>query len=187
MQKMILSLDSAGLPNAWISVEEAITYHAKDLVVWSLGEDTSVYRGGVRRDGTRSHIETKSIIAIRGSKVDVRSFSHTPALSNDLLFARDRHLCAYCGVRFALRELSRDHIMPVSKGGRDKWTNVVTACRSCNTRKADRTPQQSGMALLYVPYMPNRHEHFILRNRHILADQMRFLLGSVPATSRLYS
>jgi 5-methylcytosine-specific restriction endonuclease McrA len=187
MQKMILSLDSAGLPNAWVSIEEAITYHAKDLVVWSLGEDTSVYQGGIQRNGARSRIETKSIIAIRGSKVDARSFSRTPVLSNDLLFARDRHLCAYCGECYAPRELSRDHIMPVSKGGRDQWTNVVTACRSCNTRKADQTPQQSGMALLYVPYTPNRHEHFILRNRHILADQMRFLLGSVPTTSRLHS
>ncbi len=183
MQKMILSLDSAGLPHAWVSIEEAMTYHAKNLVIWSLGEDTSVYLGGLQRNGTRSRLETKSIIAIRGSKVDARSFSRTPVLTNDLLFARDRHLCAYCGERFAAPKLSRDHIMPASKGGSDQWTNVVTACRSCNSRKADRTPQQSGMALLYVPYTPNRHEHFILRNRHILTDQMKFLLGSVPATS----
>jgi 5-methylcytosine-specific restriction endonuclease McrA len=77
-------------------------------------------------------------------------------------------------------------VMPVSKGGRDRWTNVVTACRHCNMRKADRTPAQARMALRYVPYAPNRHEHFILRNRHILADQMTFLLAGVPATSRLH-
>jgi hypothetical protein len=43
------------------------------------------------------------------------------------------------------------------------------------------------MPLLYVPYVPNRHEHFILRNRRILADQMEYLLAGVPRTSRLYT
>ena len=52
--------------------------------------------------------------------------------------------------------------------------------------KANRSPERAGMPLLYVPYVPNRHEHFILRNRRILADQMEYLLAGVPKTSRLY-
>ena len=76
--------------------------------------------------------------------------------------------------------------VPVSRGGRDVWTNTVTACRRCNTTKGCRSPEQSGMPLLYVPYVPNRHEHFILRNRRILADQMEYLLAGVPKSSRLY-
>lgn len=186
METSILSLDVAGLPHAWVTIEDAITYHAKELVAWSLGEEVREYRGGIQRDGSRSRIETQSIIAIRGSAVDSRAFARAPTLSNELLFARDRHACAYCGDRFTPRHLSRDHVMPVSKGGRDLWTNVVTACRHCNMRKADRTPEQARMALRYVPYAPNRHEHFILRNRHIFADQMTFLLAGVPATSRLH-
>ena len=86
-----------------------------------------------------------------------------------------------------LRDLSRDHVIPVSRGGRDVWTNSVTSCRRCNTKKANRSPEIAGMPLLYVPYVPNRHEHFILRNRRILADQMEYLLAGVPRTSRLYS
>ena len=51
--------------------------------------------------------------------------------------------------------------------------------RTCNGKKAERTPEQARMPLLYVPYTPSRHEHFILRNRHILADQMAYLLTGV--------
>ena len=86
-----------------------------------------------------------------------------------------------------LRDLSRDHVVPVSRGGRDVWTNSVTACRRCNTKKANRSPELAGMPLLYVPYVPSRHEHFILRNRRILADQMEYLLAGVPRSSRLYA
>ena len=85
------------------------------------------------------------------------------------------------------RDLSRDHVKPVARGGRDSWTNTVTACRRCNTRKGSRSPEQAGMPLLYVPYVPDRHEHFILRNRRILADQMEYLLVSVSKNSRLHS
>ncbi len=79
-----------------------------------------------------------------------------------------------------------EHIVPLSRGGRHLWMNLVTACRGCNHRKGNRTPEQSGMTLLYVPYVPNRYEGFILKNRSILADQMAFLMASVPRHSRLH-
>lgn len=186
MQTWILTLDQAGLPQAWVGIEEAITYHAKRLVAWSAGDPVCVYRGGIQRDGRRSRIETQSILALRGSGHAARLYARAPLLTNDLLYARDRQVCAYCGDRFAARELSCDHVIPVSKGGKHVWTNVVTACRACNGRKADRTPEAARMPLLYVPYTPSRHEHFILRNRHILADQMEYLLMGVPRGSRLH-
>ena len=183
MEPLVLTVDMAGLPQAWVELEDAITYHAKQLVAWSLGAVVREFRGGYQRNGVRSRIATKSILAIKGSVPG--TYFHAPGLTNALLFARDRQLCAYCGHRFALRDLSRDHVVPVSRGGRDVWTNSVTACRSCNTKKANRSPEKAAMPLLYVPYVPNRHEHFILRNRHILADQMEYLLAGVPRTSRL--
>ena len=70
--------------------------------------------------------------------------------------------------------------MPLSKGGRDIWENVVTACFHCNSRKGGRTPQQASMPLLAVPYRPSWIEHLILSNRHILADQMAFLKSHLP-------
>lgn len=186
MDPFVLTVDMSGLPQAWVEIEEAITYHAKHMVAWSLGSAVATFRGGWDKNGLRSHIETKSIIAIKGSAHGARLLSNTPGLSNPLLFNRDQQLCAYCGERFPVRDLSRDHILPVSRGGRNQWTNVVTACRGCNTRKANRTPEEAGLSLLYVPYAPNRYEHFILKNRRILADQMEYLMHGVPRNSRLH-
>ena len=167
-----------------MELEEAITYHAKQMVAWSVGREVREFRGGWQKNGTRSRIATRSILAIKGTGAGAHR--HAPGLTNQMLFVRDRQLCAYCGGRFMIRDLSRDHVVPVSRGGKDAWTNAVTACRCCNTRKGGRTPEQAGMPLLYVPYVPNRHEHFILRNRRILADQMEYLLAGVPKTSRLH-
>jgi len=57
------------------------------------------------------------------------------------------------------------------------WENCVTACRVCNQHKDDRTPDEAGMKLLAVPYIPNLAQYLILSNRKILADQMEFLLA----------
>ena len=97
------------------------------------------------------------------------------------MFARDQQLCLYCGRQYHRGTLTRDHVQPVSKGGRDIWENVVTACFHCNSRKGNRTPQQAGMPLLAVPYRPSWIEHLILSNRNILADQMAFLKAQLPA------
>jgi len=184
MEPLVLTVDMAGLPQAWVPLEEAITYHAKQMVAWSLGQEVREFRGGWQRNGERSRIATKSILAIKGTGAGAHL--HAPGLTNPMLFARDRQLCAYCGKRYLARDLSRDHVVPVSRGGRDTWTNTVTACRSCNIRKGGLTPEQAHMPLLYVPYVPNRHEHFILRNRRILSDQMEYLLAGVPRNSRLH-
>ena len=109
-----------------------------------------------------------------------RAWRLVPALSNPKLFARDRYVCAYCGGRFLVDELTREHIVPISRGGSDSWMNCITACRGCNGRKGNRLPEEAHMTLLYLPYVPSLHEDMILRGRRIVADQMDFLLASVP-------
>ncbi len=184
MLKQILALDIAGAPRKWVSAETAVCYYARSLVVWEHGARAAVFRGGWQRNGARSHVNVAAIVAVAGLRVTAEH-QRAPLLTNDKLFARDRHLCAYCGVSQHGRGLSRDHVIPVSRGGRDTWMNLVTACRACNTRKGNRTPEEAGMPLLYLPYVPSRWEDFILVNRHILADQMEYLLAKVPASSRL--
>lgn len=86
-------------------------------------------------------------------------------VTNTILFARDGYTCAYCGRhRDALRSrehLTRDHVTPqcrfTRRGDANTWDNCVTACSSCNNRKADRTPQEAGMTLRTVPAEP----HFV--------------------------
>jgi 5-methylcytosine-specific restriction endonuclease McrA len=111
---------------------------------------------------------------------NINPFDLKPGLTNSKLFARDRNVCAYCGNHFHEEELTREHIIPFAQNGRDHWMNVVTACRACNHRKANRTPEQARMDLLYTPYVPSLWEDFILRNRRILADQMEFLMAHLP-------
>jgi 5-methylcytosine-specific restriction endonuclease McrA len=182
----VLQLDVSGRPQAWISAKEAAVIYASDGVAWTLGETFFVLRGGTqRRTGLQSRIEVHPIIAVRGS-VPSRAWRQTPALSNPKLFARDRGVCAYCGHHFHVDELTREHIVPTSRGGLDSWMNCITACRPCNGHKGSRLPEEAHMGLLYLPYVPNLHEDMILRGRRILADQMDFLLASVPRHSRLH-
>ena len=96
-------------------------------------------------------------------------------LTNRTLFQRDRNLCLYCGREFSVRDLTCDHVLPASRGGRNVWENCVAACRACNQRKNNRTPEEARMKLLAVPYTPNLAEYLILSNRRILVDQMAFL------------
>jgi len=184
----ILALDAGGTPRRWIGLEEAVGYYYKQQVAWDLGEHAFTLHGGTcRATGERSSLTLRSIIAVRGDSSRRARFEHTPALTREMLFARDRFVCAYCGTRHRASELTTEHVQPQSRGGRDTWTNLVSACKPCNLRKGNRTPEQARMPLLYVPYVPSLHEAFILRNRRILADQMEFLMAGVPPGSRLHA
>ncbi|KXO98376.1 Uncharacterized protein conserved in bacteria (plasmid) [Tsukamurella tyrosinosolvens] len=63
---------------------------------------------------------------------------------------RDKRTCAYCGGRAD----TYDHVFPRSRGGAETWFNLVAACGPCNQLKADRTPEEAGMRLLWEPYRP---------------------------------
>ncbi|MBA3686139.1 MAG: HNH endonuclease [Planctomycetes bacterium] len=67
------------------------------------------------------------------------------------VFIRDNFECQYCGVRISMSAGTRDHVMPRSRGGADTLANVVTACRSCNFRKDNRTPEEAGLTLRRKP------------------------------------
>ncbi|RZA13674.1 MAG: HNH endonuclease [Lysobacteraceae bacterium] len=178
-----LGLDAHGRALDWLSWQEATCLYARGAVAWTLGDPCLEVHGGINRlSGQRSMLQLHPIIAARGH-ARPQALDPTPALTNPALFARDQHLCLYCGREFHRGMLTRDHVQPVSKGGRDIWENVVSACFHCNSRKSNRTPQQAGMPLLAVPYRPSWIEHLILSNRNILADQMAFLKAQMPKKS----
>jgi len=185
---LILQLDVAGNPQRWVSFEDAAYYYAKGMVAWTIGGDEFTIHGGQNRmSGETSTMDLETIIAVKGESGD-RGMKYThriPSLTNRALFRRDHSMCAYCGEVFNVSHLTREHIIPRSRNGIDKWTNVVTACGPCNKRKNDRTPEEANMKLLYVPYVPTQSEYLILMNRTILASQMEFLLARVPPSSRL--
>jgi hypothetical protein len=182
----VLKLSAQGVPQSWLTLEEAVLHYAADDVRWEMGQRVAVFHGGHNAvTGKQSIIEVNSIIGTKGVP-DINPFELKPSLSNAKLFARDRNVCAYCGGHFDEDLLTREHIHPLAQKGQDHWMNVVTACRSCNHRKGNRTPEQAHMPLLFAPYVPSLWEDFILRNRRILADQMEFLVAHLPKTSRLH-
>lgn len=184
MPPMILRISVSGQAMTWIGWQEAVLLYAKDQVAWTLGDNTMRVYGGINRlRNTRSYMDIHPIIAARGI-VGRRIFEKVPPLTNRELFRRDRHTCMYCLAKMSDRHLTRDHVIPLSRGGYDSWTNVVTACRLCNQKKGNRLLDQTGMRLHAVPYAPNHAEWLILNNRHILADQMAFLQAQCPKESR---
>ncbi|MEO8670605.1 MAG: HNH endonuclease [Tahibacter sp.] len=180
----VLSLDCNGRILDWMSWQDAVCLYVRGAVAWTLGDACLTIHGGMNRhSGEQSLIDLHPIVASRGH-ARPGSLEPAPALTNAALFARDHSLCMYCGQHFHKTSLTRDHVLPLSRGGQDEWENVVCACLHCNVRKGCRTPQQAHMPLLAVPYRPSWVEHLILSNRNILADQMQFLVGHLPRQRR---
>jgi 5-methylcytosine-specific restriction endonuclease McrA len=78
----------------------------------------------------------------------------TLAPTRRAVLLRDNHTCQYCGTSGSHVILTLDHMLPRSRGGETTWDNVVTACRACNMRKGDRTPDEAGMLLRRRPGRP---------------------------------
>ena len=125
-------------------------------------------------DGKAEIVEADNRTPVRSEKqafprpavIRLTRYVHVPRrfrrqVTNTFLFARDDYQCQYCGRRaneLKPREsLTRDHLIPMSRGGTNEWSNVVTACSACNTRKANRMPSEIGMQPLNAPAEP----HFV--------------------------
>lgn len=111
-------------------------------------------------------VRSERLTLPRPAVIRLTRFIHVPRkfrrqVTNTFLFARDGYTCQYCGRhQVALRpreSLTRDHLIPLSRGGLNAWTNVVTACGPCNTKKANRLPHEIGMHPLHPPVEP----HFV--------------------------
>src|SRR4051812_32336680 len=94
------------------------------------------------------------------------------------IFARDNNQCQYCGKRFATTDLSLDHILPRSQGGRSTWENIVCACLTCNIRKGGRTPREANMKLIRKPEKPKRSPLVNLKMSHSKYQSWRTFLDN---------
>lgn len=189
LSQQVLRTDVAGMPLEWIDYREAVRLYHSDQVAYDCGTLLyTVYGGYCSHSGKRSTVQVNSIIATHGNSHGLtrNREKYVPPLNNRTLFKRDANICLYCAMRFPTRDLTRDHIKPVSQGGRDLWTNVATACRRCNNYKGGRTPEQAGMELIAVPFTPTYAEYIYLKGRRVLADQMQYLLAHIPRSSPLH-
>ena len=89
------------------------------------------------------------------SVIRLLAYRHIPqqsrALSRKNILLRDRNTCQFCGRLFPSSELTLDHVLPRSRGGRSSWENLVACCHPCNNRKGSRTPEEAGMRLSRAP------------------------------------
>jgi 5-methylcytosine-specific restriction endonuclease McrA len=107
-----------------------------------------------------SDIHLPSVIRLKHYR-RVPQRRHT--VSRKHIYTRDRYTCQYCGEVFGRDELTLDHVLPVSRGGKNTWENLVSCCERCNHKKADRTPEEAEMPLLHRPLPMTLHT-----GRHIM-------------------
>lgn len=182
----VLQLDQNGVPQSWLSPQEAAVYYATDCVSWTIGEVMTTLRGGTNSlTGRQSAIDVHPVMAVRGAS-PVNLFDAVPTLTNEKLFARERFRCSYCGDHYpGGRGLTRDHIWPRARGGDNSWTNCTSSCKFCNAKKACRSPEEANMPLLFAPYTPSVFEDYLLRGRVIHGDAHDYLASRISRHSRL--
>ncbi len=106
-------------------------------------------------------VRSPSVAMKLPSVISLKKFiplARRPAFTRFNVFLRDRFGCQYCAGTFAVHDLTFDHIVPRSRGGRTTWDNVVTACQTCNLSKGDRLPSEARMAPRRHPYQPTTHQ-----------------------------
>ena len=95
-----------------------------------------------------------SVIALQ----EFVSTTRRPAFTRFNLFLRDSFCCQYCGGRFVVEDLTFDHVIPKSRGGRTRWDNVVSACAPCNVQKGHRLVREMGVHPLRKPKVPTNKQ-----------------------------
>lgn len=104
--------------------------------------------------GTDAESITIKVPAVAVLRRKVRMVKTGIKFSKINVCLRDDFRCQYCGVRLPMSQLEYEHVVPRVQGGKTVWNNIVMACTDCNSRKADRTPEEAGMTLLSVPRKP---------------------------------
>ncbi len=146
-----LSASQVLLLNASYEPMQIISWQ-KALILWCQNKVEIVDYHNVFARSVRNSFQIPSILRLK-HYVKPRSLGAI-RFCRENVFMRDNYTCQYCGDRHSPRHLTLDHIIPASKKGPKSWTNMVTACRDCNQRKANRTPQTANMPLLKEPTIP---------------------------------
>lgn len=132
------------------------------LVLCIVGKATAVEEYDEEVNSPSLSFKIPSVIVLK-NVVKFMNQGLRPTRSN--IIWRDHNKCQYCTCDFTTSELTLDHVIPRSRGGKNTWTNLVACCKKCNQAKRDRTPEEAGMELLRKPLKPHnsvlRHAHGI--------------------------
>lgn len=179
----ILICDAGGNPVNWVDYERACLYYENGKVLWEMGNTIELHGGINAASNKRSVLELHSIVGIKEARPR-RSTMERVVPTAQMLYNRDNYTCAYCGFKASRREevrLSKDHVHPRSKGGRDTWDNLITSCKTCNWWKDDKTLSEADMELRFKPYTPTHPEFLMIRRKdRMLEEQLDYLMTVVP-------
>ena len=168
--RKVLVLDQSYMPISVVSLKRAMKYLAKEKA-----EVIKEYNSTIR-----SARATWKIPAVVRFIVKFKRPRKMVKFSRKNVYARDRWHCQYCRQKFEPVELTYDHVVPKSRGGKTEWNNIVTACTECNLKKGDRTPQEARMPLYRIPTKPDWVPIFVIklmRDRHIPEQWRDFCYG----------
>lgn len=144
MRDVTLLLNAWMMPQRILPWEEAIT-------LWYLGKVDVLEAYDFCVASPSISVPMPAVVRLRRHVAPVRKGIK---FSRANVFARDGYACQYCASKKPKGELSFDHVVPRMYGGKSNWENIVTACRVCNHKKRNRTPEQAGMKLLRRPVRP---------------------------------
>lgn len=163
-----LVLNASYEPLRIVPWQKAVTLLFQEKV-----EVVEVYEREVR--GVSRSLPLPAVLRLRRHVRSRRAFAPVP-FTRANVYARDEHRCQYCAQRFSVAGLTFDHVLPVARGGRKDWDNIVTCCVRCNRHKGDQSPEEVGLTLIRRPRRPDAR---MLLN----ADAQR---ASAPASWRGY-
>lgn len=124
----------------------------KALILWLLDKvDVLEFHDNFARSASH-RLQLPSVMRLK--RYIRRPHGHSLKFNRENLYLRDRNTCQYCQKVYARRELTLDHVIPVSRGGENSWENLVAACRPCNQKKGNLTPSEARMPLLKKPIRP---------------------------------
>ncbi len=154
----------------------------KALILWLQGKVEILEYHSVVVRSARMQFQLPSVLRLKSY---VKSRALGPVrFSRENVYLRDDYTCQYCQKEFPPSQLTLDHVVPASKNGKKTWSNVVTACRKCNQRKANRTPDGASMPLLKVPKPPLwlPAVPFEMRNNAIPPSWLQYLRAGSKAS-----
>lgn len=168
----VLVLNADYRPHATVSWKQALIY-----VVRGIAHVLDTYEDWKVRSPSRV-FDVPCVIVLHkyvGYRQDIK-------FTRSNIYARDQYQCQYCGLKageghkLSIKELTFDHVYPISRGGDTSWTNIATCCQRCNCKKADKTPEEANMPLLKIPRKPS------------LGTDMGFILGGrrIPDAWKIY-